>query len=236
MLNKEKMSKENLFSLIAISVTGLLITVTGIISSQEVLRIIPLYVSLFVGMLQARANRYACLIGGCNAILYAVVYFLFGLYASAVSALLVSSPLQLATFIRWSKKPYKHSTQFRSLDTLKRVAVLAIFAILFTISYFILRALGSSYRVLDLTMSLISIFTSVLTLLSFVEYSYLMLATGVCSIMLDATMMAEYPGQITYLIFSIYSMICIIRQFISVRKLYTEQKELKGEDYENILP
>jgi len=227
MLTGRKPHGERILSIILISITAILITVTGILSRQHVLRIIPLYVSLAVGFLQSRANRFASLVGGINALLYAVVYFYFGLYASAVSALLVSSPFQLATFVRWSKNAYKHSTRFRKLSARARFVVAIAFAVCFAVIYLILSFAGSSYRLLDLTMSLISIFTSVLTLLSFVEYSWLMLGTGVCSILLDATMMQDHPGQITYLVFSVYSMICIIRQFISVRKLYSEQ--MRGE-------
>lgn len=223
---KIKASRSNVISMIAILLTAALITVSGIISEQHVLKIIPLYISLFVGMLQSRANRYACLIGGFNAILYSIVYFFFGLYASCASALIISCPMQLATFIRWSKNPYKHSTHFRKLNPQKRLFVLLLFLMSFCAAYLVLRALGSSYRILDLTVSLISVFTSVLTLMSFIEYSYTMLATGVFSIILDATMIKDYPGQITYLIFSVYSMICIIRQFVSVRKIYFEQ--MKG--------
>ena len=220
---KIKASSSNVISMIAILLAAAMITVSGIISEQHVLKIIPLYVSLFVGMLQSRASRYACLIGGFNAILYSIVYFFFGLYASFATALLVSCPMQLATFIRWSKNPYKHSTHFRRLKPKKRILVLLLFLISFGATYLVLCSLGSSYRILDLTVSLISVFTSVLTLMSFIEYSYTMLASGLFSIILDATMIKDYPGQITYLIFSVYSMICIIRQFVSVRKIYSEQ-------------
>lgn len=206
--------------------TAILITVTGIQSHQSVLRMIPLYISLSVGILQSRANRYANLIGGINALLYAAVYFYFGLYASAASALLVSSPIQLATFIRWSNRAYKHSTKFRRLSTKFRIILSVIFVISFSMMYIILSALGSKYRLLDVTVSLISVFASVLALLSFMEYSWIMLGTGVFSIMLDISMMHDHPGQITYLVFSIYSLICIIIQIISVYKLYKEQ--MKG--------
>ena len=37
--------------------------------------------------------------------------------------------------------------------------------------------------------------------------------------------MQDYPAQITYLIYSFYSLICIGRQFFSVRKLFAEQKK-----------
>ena len=214
---------------ILLSVTALAISIAGIITRQEPLRIIPLYVSLVVGLLQSRASRYASLIGGINATVYALVYYLFGLYASAASALLISSPIQILTFIRWSKHPYKHSTYFRRLSLGGAIFGASIFLAAFALLYAVLSAFGSSYRVLDLTVSLISIFTSVLTLLSFVEYSYTMLLTGVFSILLDVTMMREHPAQITFLIYSIYSMICIIRQFLTVNKLYSEQRKEEQE-------
>ena len=225
--------RENTLSLCLIFATAVAIIVAGILSKQHILRMIPLFVSLIVGMLQAKASRYASLVGGINALLYTLVYYFFGLYASALSALLISSPFQLATLARWSKNSYKHSTRFRRLTVFWRIIVALGFAIIFAVAYMILTYVGSSYRGLDLGMSLISVFTSVLTLLSFIEYSWLMLGTGVCSILLDIQMMQDHPGQVTYLIFSIYSMICIIRQFISVRCLYNEQR--RGEQNENAI-
>ena len=86
MKTKERIIKGTVLSVIMIMITGILITLTGVLFHQSVQRMIPLYVSLVVGMLQSRANRYANLIGGINALLYAVVYFYFGLYASAANA------------------------------------------------------------------------------------------------------------------------------------------------------
>ena len=226
MKTKERIIKGTVLSVIMIMITGILITLTGVLFHQSVQRMIPLYVSLVVGMLQSRANRYANLIGGINALLYAVVYFYFGLYASAANALLVSFPIQIATFIRWSNRSYKHSTKFRRLSAKSRIILSVIFAVSFSTIYIILSALNSEYRLLDLSVSLISVVTSVLALLSFMEYSWTMLGTGVFSIVLDISMMRDHPGQITYFVFSIYSMICIILQIISVHKLYKEQ--MKG--------
>ena len=76
-------NKENLPLLCMIGVTAVLITVTGILFHQSPLRILPLYISLFVGMLQAQANRYASLLGGLNSLLYMLVNIYLGLYASA---------------------------------------------------------------------------------------------------------------------------------------------------------
>ena len=218
------LTKEQKFSYALLLVTAVMITWTGIAWKQQVFRIIPLYVSLFVGMLQSRASRYASLLGGINCLIYTVVYFSLGLYAMALQALLITGPFQLFTFVRWGRHAYKHSTQFRCLSGKQATGMLAAFVISFLVLYWVMSKVGSSYRILDNALTLIGIFTSILTLLSFREYTWLMLVTGVFSIVLDATMMKEYPGQITYLVFSLYSMLCIIRQFFSVRNLYKEQK------------
>lgn len=219
--------KQNLFSLILILITAVLITWMGILKSQPIFRILPLYVSLVIGMLQAQANRYASLLGGFNSVLYAIVYFSFALYASAGYAILVSFPLQIATFLRWNKRAYKHSTEFRSMTAKQIVFSLIAFLVSFALLYWTMTLAGSSYRLLDNTSTLFGIFVSILTLLSFREYTHMMLVSGILNITLNLVMMKEHPEQITYLIYSLYSFVCIFRQFFSVRKLYNEQK--KGE-------
>lgn len=223
--NRIFLTKEQKISYALLIAAAIMITWTGIVWKQQVFRIIPLYVSLFVGMLQSRANRYACLIGGVNSLIYTVVYFSLGLYAMALQALLISCPFQLFTFVRWHKNAYKHSTKFRQLNGKQGLLLVALYVFSFLVLYWVMSQAGSSYRMLDNALTLLGIFVSILTLLSFREYTWLMLGSGICSIVLDVTMMQEHPGQITYLVFSVYSMICMIRQFISVKNLYKEQKK-----------
>ena len=218
-------SKENLPRLLLILVTAAAITVTGILFRQSPLRVLPLYVSLVVGALQSRANRYASLIGGINSILYAFVYLYLGLYASAGYALLFSCPIQLVTFILWSRRKYGQSTRFRKMSVRLRVGVSAAFAAVFAGLYFVLRAVGSDYGVLDSLTSLLGILISILTMLAFIEYTWLMFPSGLIGIALHIATMKTYPEQITYVIFSVYSLICVTVQFFRVRKLYAQQQK-----------
>ena len=229
MESKKPIAWGNRLSIGLIVITAALITWTGIVYKQDVFRIIPLYVSLVVGMLQARANRYACLIGSLNSILYAVVYFSFALYASAVYALLVSFPIQMITFLRGRKRAYKHSTEFRHLSGKQWAILGGLFAVSFAVLYAITTLAGSGYRLLDNSVTLFGIVISILTMLSFREYSWLMLISGSLTIALDATMTVDHPAQITYLIFACYSMICVVRQFFAVRGLYKEQLQQRKE-------
>ncbi len=222
---QRRIDPKTAFTVALIIVTAATITVTGIKFGQVWWKTVPLYVSLVVGLCQTRASRYASLIGGTNSVLYAGVNLAEGLPAQSAYSLLVSCPFQIATFIRWSKNKYKQSTRFRQLSWKMRGVVALAFAVCMAITCVILTAIGSSYIILDAAMMLIGVFTMVLTLLSFVEYSWFMLCTGVVSIVLDAVMMVDNPARITFLVFSIYSMICVTLQFITVQKLYNEQQK-----------
>lgn len=67
---------DKVFTFFLIGITFVLITITSAMYSEDVFVIVPLYVSLGVMFLQSRANRYAFLLGGINALLYATVYIL----------------------------------------------------------------------------------------------------------------------------------------------------------------
>ena len=205
------------------AVTAILITVTGIWFDQSFIRILPLYVSLVVGVLQSRANRYASLLGGMNSILYALVYVYLGLYASAGYAILFSFPLQIATFILWSRRKQGESTTFRKLSWRARILVLLGYFTCFAILRAVLQAAGSSHQLLDNLTSLTGILISVLTMFAFVEYTWLMLPSGMLNIVLNFATMQTNPEQITYVVYSFYSITCVTIQFFRVRKLYAEQ-------------
>ena len=225
---KFNLSYRNIITVILITIAAIVITVVGIAFKQKIIRMIPLYVSLIVGFLQSRASRYSYILGALNSVVYAGVYFSLGLYASMLNALLVSFPVQAATFVRWSKRSYKHSTEFKKLSANQWILVGSAFGISYAALCFIMSAVGSSYMIIDNTASLIGILVSILTLFAFREYSYLMLLTGVINIILNLRISIDDPAMITYLMYSVYSMVCIVMQFFAVRKLYNEQK-IKNE-------
>lgn len=65
---------------------------------------------------------------------------------------------------------------------------------------------------------------AILTMLAYIEYTWLMLPSGVISICLHIATMAAHPAQITYLIFSLYSLVCVTKQFFRVRKRYLNDR------------
>lgn len=215
--------------LILLIVTAVAITATGIIFHQKIYRIVPLYVSLIIGILQSRANRYAALIGSGNALLYGAVNIHFKMYASAANAILVSSPFQLATFFKWNKKKYKSSTTFRRMTRKQRIFVAVGFVSTSALVYLLLSASDSKYRILDTFGSLLGLLVSVLTLLSYVEYTWFQLPSSVLSIVTNTVVALDHPEQITYVIYSVYTFLCMIVQCLTVRRLYDEQHGKTGQ-------
>ena len=222
-----------IFPFVMIVLTAVTIAVTGVIYGQVWWKMVPLYISLVVGLFQTQANRYATLVGGTNSVIYAGVNAADKLYAQSLYSLLVSCPVQIATFLRWSKNKYKQSTRFRKMNSMQRVLLLGGFAVVLAASCvvyaLILRGQGEVFDtltlILDTSMMLVGIASMILTYLSFVEFSWFMMCTGVLSILLDARMFfTGNPARITFLVFSVYSMICVTLQFITVQRLYKEQQ------------
>ena len=78
----KSLSKKDIFIFMLMGCTAVLITAAGAYYHQSFLRILPLYISLVIGMLQSRVNRYASLIGSMNSLLYGAVYVYYKLYGS----------------------------------------------------------------------------------------------------------------------------------------------------------
>lgn len=210
------------------TLTGILITVSGIYYKQNFLRILPLYNSLIIALLQSRVNRYSNLLGSVNSILYAAVYFYYGLFASAFQALLFSFPMQLITFIRWNKNKWEKSTVLRKMTWKQRVLLLAGYVIVLLAMWRLLPLLGAKYAFLNSATNLLGIIILFMTMFAFIEYTSCMIINGIISIVLYVTMLNETPDIMPFLIFSVYSFICICFAFFEANRLYKKQNESKS--------
>ena len=226
---KEKLSKKDIAIYMMMAVTGISITVAGIVFDQSFLRILPLYVSLIISTLQTKVNRFALLLGGVNSILYGVVYIYYKLYGAAFSALLFSCPIQLITFIRWNKNKRGNSTELRRLTVKQRILLFAGIAVLTVGMVIVLPLLGSEYVLLDSITTLLGIAIYFLTMFAFVEYTTIMLINCALTIVLYITMLEGAPDTATYLIYSVYSFICVAFAFFEARKLYAQQQKENSE-------
>ncbi len=196
------------------------ITVCGIIFKQDVWKMIPLYVSLFIALLQSRVSRFSPLLGGANSLLYTAVYFSFTLYGQAVYALLVSFPLQIITFIRWQKRKSGGSTVLRKMSAKMRILIAVAVAVIWVLLAFVRKNGDSSYYLLDNTTTLLGILATILMMLSFIEYTALMVINGCFTLLLYISMLEANPAQVTYIVFASYSLFCAVLATINANRAF----------------
>ena len=209
--------------IVLIILTAIGITVSGIGSGQTVFKMLPLYVSLSVMLFQSEANRFASLIGGVNSILYAVVDYSYGLYASALSDILFSCTLQLATFLLWTKRKDGATTVFRKMKTQKRILILVFVVVVYIITLIVNIRLGAAMALFDAYQP-VGVFTlQMLMLFAFIEYTWFSVFGGIVTVLMNVFMLRSNPDRLCYLIFSIYSALCCIRGAISVYRIYKRQ-------------
>ena len=213
---------------IIIIITGIAILVAGILCKQEFFLMLPLFISLFVMGFQSEANRLGPLAGAINSLIYTAAYIYMGVYASAASAVLFSFPIQLMTFFRWKKNAYKKTVVFRRMSTRVRVLASLGFVALWIALAVIFIKLDYEYAILDSGSFLMGFITPVLTMLAYIEYTYLWLVSAVVGLLLSVQMVVNDYKETTYLIYSVYCAYCIICAFINVRKFYNEQQSQKN--------
>ena len=103
------------------------------------------------------------------------------------------------------------------------VGLLALWAVLAGVFFY----LKYEYALFDSLLFLFGFIIPILTMLAYIEYTYLWIIQGVVGLFLNVQMAMNDISQITYLIYGVYALYCVILAFINVHKFYKEQAELK---------
>lgn len=215
--------------IVIISVTGISILVAGILCKQQFFLMIPLFISLFVMAFQSEANRLGALVGAINSLIYTIAYIYMGVYASAASSVLFSFPIQLMTFFSWRKKAYKKTVVFRRMSNKVRMIVASAFLLMWAVIAGIFFYLDYEYAVLDSVTFLFGFIIPIMTMLAYIEYTYLWIVQAIIGVFLNIQMVVVDYRQTTYLIYGIYALYCVILAFINVQKFYKEQQTIVKE-------
>ena len=103
------------------------------------------------------------------------------------------------------------------------ISVLALWATLAGVCYY----LNYEYAILDSILFLLGVIVQVLTMLAFIEYTYLWIVQAVIGLFLNVQMVFVDPKETTYLVYGVYALYCVIGAFMSVQKYYKEQQQEK---------
>lgn len=221
-----------IFNYTVVAVTGILILTFAILRQQAFFKTLPTLVTLFVMLLSARANRYTFLLGGCNSVVYGLVYWGEGLYFSMLSALLISFPIQIFSFFHWKKNQTETvSTRFRRLSYPALALTLLSMIPAWAISYFALSAfVAGSYPVLDCYLFVSGLAVSVLSALRYIEAPYLNTVACVLNLGLWIAITVQTPSNINYVFISCYNLIMVAESMVTWTQKYQKQTAHKENE------
>ena len=226
-----KLKKRNLFiDYIPMLLTAILIIVFSIMRKQTLLKTLPTLITLVVQLLLARANRFAFLLGGANALIYGISYLDEGLYFSMISAILISAPIQIYSFFNWSKKKTgANRTELKTLSPRMRIAVLIVTLAAWLTILFGFSGLFKNARLpaFDSFAFVAGTVVSVLAAFRFVESQYLSSFSCALHIVMWTIICTSNPSNINYLIISVYNLFMVVKAAINWTRLYIRDKKEK---------
>lgn len=203
-----------------------LILYFAIAREQSALKTLPTLVTLCVQLLLVSANRYAFLLGGLNALIYGAAYFSEGLYFSTVSAVLISAPIQLFSFIRWGKnRRTDNTTALKRLSRRAWCIVVTVIAAGFALCYFMLAPFfaGANYPLLDALCFTLGIVVSLLAAFRYVESQYISAVSTCLSILMWVMIARSAPENFNYVIISVYNCFRVTQAACGWTKTYAKQ-------------
>ena len=193
---------------------------------KAVIKTLPTLITLVVQVLLVAANRNGLLLGGCNAALYGVSNLLQGLHFSAISALLISSPIQIISFFTWKKNSKDKKVIFKRMSPVVLISTIAIILGGWALCYFLLAPFFSdaTFPVLDTLTFAIGTVCTIIVALRFIESQYINIISCLIQLVLYIIISVRDPSNISYIVISAYNLYRVAEAAISWTKQYLGQK------------
>lgn len=222
-------AKKFFIDYLPMAMTAILIITFAVWKEQTFLKTLPTLVTLVVQILLARANRFGFLLGGINACVYGLAYLSEGLYFSVISAIGISAPIQLYSFIVWSKKKSdsnNNTAELRRLGFKGFAAVILITIAAWAACYFGLGRFfsGAAYPSFDSFHFAIGLVVSVLAAQRYVESQHINIIPCATSIVMWTLICLSNPSNINMLIISFYNLFMVSKAAIAWGREYRSQK------------
>ena len=211
---------------------GVLIVSLGIAFGQPFYKMLPMLNTLVIMLLSANANRYTFLFGGINAAIYGIVYLSEHVYFSAISAIVISFPMQLFSFFYWKKRENGGAGTLRVMGWGGRIATLATVAFGSLACYHLLLPyfMNAAFPAVDVVLFTLGIVITVLTAFCVVEAQYLNVASCVLNLVLWFLISSQNPSNINYLVIGAYNLFRVVQGCIVwTRKYHLQRANAKKE-------
>ena len=224
---KTGITKKELFiDYIPTALAAVLIIVFAILKQQTLLKTLPTLITLIVLIMSVRANRYAFLVGASNCVLYTIAYMGEGLYFSAISAFLVSLPIQVFSFFVWSR--HKEGKTRAELITMKPWLLISSIVVIFPTwagCYFGLSAfITGNYPIIDSLCFVLGILISVQIAFRFFEGQYFNVIACLISLGMWIAICIDEPSNINFLIISCNNLFRTVQGAVNWTLIYKRSK------------
>lgn len=222
--------REFLLQYAPVIAVGALIVTLGIIYRQPFYKMLPMLNTLVIMLLSANANRYSFLFGGLNSVVYGIVYLSEHVYFSAISAMLVSFPLQMFSFFHWRKREQGKRSPLKMLGVRGRLSVLGIGILAYGAAYFLLLPFFSNaaFPAVDILVFVLGVVVTVLIALCYVEGQYLNVLSCLCNLVLWLMIALRDPSNLNYLVIGAYNLFRVLQGCVVwTRKYRAEQTEMR---------
>ena len=217
--------KAILFEYLPMAMTGIGILICAIVFKQMFIKVLPLFFSLLIMLLNSRANRIGFILGAINSCIYIIGYLMEGVYGSVASTAF-GIVIMLITYFRWKSKAYGKATVFRRFSARGRVLLALALCVAWALVSFVLRIMGGTATVIDGLTMVLGFAINILSIVAYVEAPFLNIISGLSQFALWVQIVfinGNYAAM-TYLVYSIYCAYMIVRTFYRWRALYKEQQ------------
>ena len=206
------------------SVAGVAIVALGVMYHQPFYKMLPMLNTLVIMLLSANANRYSFLFGGLNAVLYGVVYFSEHIYFSAISAVLISFPMQIFSFFYWNRRTTGASTRLARMRWRGWAIVIGSLVAGYAICYWLLLPffLDAAFPWLDIFTFVLGIVITVMVSLCYVESQYLNVVNCTLGLVLWFMISSQNVSNINYLVIGCYNLFRVTQASVVWTKKYRE--------------
>ena len=217
--------KAILFEYLPMAMTGIGILICAIVFKQMFIKVLPLFFSLLIMLLNSRANRIGFILGAINSCIYIIGYLMEGVYGSVASTAF-GIVIMLITYFRWKSKAYGKATVFRRFSARGRVLLALALCVAWALVSFVLRIMGGTATVIDGLTMVLGFAINILSIVAYVEAPFLNIISGLSQFALWVQIVfvnGNYAAM-TYLVYSIYCAYMIARTFYRWLSLYKEQQ------------
>ena len=228
------MNKKIFSEYIPMGLTAIGILICAIVFKQMFIKVLPLFFSLIIMLINSHANRIGFLLGALNSVIYIVGYFMEGVYGTMASTLF-GIAMALLAYFRWKKDAYGKATVFRAFSGKQRIWLSIVLLFAWAICSFILWKMNGAAVITDGLSLVLGIVVPVLNIMAYIESPLLnVLSTFVQLFMwVQIVCIDGKLANLTYLIYMIYALYMVVRTFFRWTALYKEQKMAKDVQTHN---